>query len=453
MKLPNYFLADMGSGQRLEPKTLREACLTLKRNRRQYLQERTTPTLIRTLANVAENWTLEHYPIRKWTLERGPQETGFPLTTLTKGIDQFMAQMNETSLQALIQQDLGHLKRLDQPCSNEADPSGQRLSMAFGSELIFHISGGALPNAIFTHMILGILTKSAQLIKCPSGGSFLARMLAHSLYDADPKLGTCLEVAEWEGGDHELETIAMEEAETITATGSDATLASVHQRVTPSKRFLAYGHKVSAALITKGALQGLSTRKLLHKVVDDIVAWNQRGCLSPHVIYVEDNPDLPPIQFAERLADYLQDRELEEPRGSILPGEAARIRSRRSFYTIRAAHAPGTAFWESKGNTNWTVVFEEDPIFQTSCLNRFIYVKRIERVKEVIDGLESMHGKVSTLALAAAPSEADEIVEVMGRWGVSRICPIGSMQQPPLGWRHDGRPALGDLVRWVDWEV
>jgi hypothetical protein len=27
------------------------------------------------------------------------------------------------------------------------------------------------------------------------------------------------------------------------------------------------------------------------------------------------------------------------------------------------------------------------------------------------------------------------------------------MQNPPLTWRHDGRPALGDLVTWTDMEM
>jgi hypothetical protein len=26
------------------------------------------------------------------------------------------------------------------------------------------------------------------------------------------------------------------------------------------------------------------------------------------------------------------------------------------------------------------------------------------------------------------------------------------MQIPPLLWRHDGRPSLGDLVTWTDYE-
>jgi hypothetical protein len=40
----------------------------------------------------------------------------------------------------------------------------------------------------------------------------------------------------------------------------------------------------------------------------------------------------------------------------------------------------------------------------------------------------------------------------MARWGVTRVCPLGRMQIPPLTWRHDGRLTLGELVRWCDWE-
>lgn len=453
MDLPNYFLADLKTEEPLNPEMLTDACLTLKRNRRKYLEERTTASLIRTIANVAEHWSYENYPIRQYAFEHGPQATGLPSATLIKGVLDFMKGVTEENLQALVEQDLGHLRRLDEPCANESDPTGQRMSMAVGPELILHISGGVLPNGVFTNIILGLLTKSAQLIKCTSGASFLPRMFAHSIYDTDPKLGAGLEIAEWAGGNDDLEQAVFEETDLVTAMGSDKTIADIQNRLPQGTRYLSYGHKVSVGYIAKSALQGFGIRPLLNKAVDDIVAWNQLGCLSPHVIYVEDNPELPPIQFAEKLADYLKDREAEEPRGPLDPRQAAQIASRRSFYDIRSAHLPGTVTWKSEGSTDWTVVFEEDPLFQLSCLNRFIYVKRVETLREAIGGLEKVYGKVSTIGLAASPTEGPELVKTFARWGVTRVCAMGAMQKPPLLWRHDGRPALGDLVTWVDWEI
>jgi hypothetical protein len=77
----------------------------------------------------------------------------------------------------------------------------------------------------------------------------------------------------------------------------------------------------------------------------------------------------------------------------------------------------------------------------------------VENIRGAIDGLEKVHGSVSTVGLAASPTESPEMVKTFARWGVTRICPLGSMQKPSLSWRHDGRPALSDLVTWSDWEI
>ena len=50
------------------------------------------------------------------------------------------------------------------------------------------------------HHAAGLLVRSAQFVKCAERASLLPRLFAHSLYEADPKLGACLEIAEWRGG-------------------------------------------------------------------------------------------------------------------------------------------------------------------------------------------------------------------------------------------------------------
>jgi glycosyltransferase involved in cell wall biosynthesis len=98
------------------------------------------------------------------------------------------------------------------------------------------------------------------------------------------------------------------------------------------------------------------------------------------------------------------------------------------------------------------VVYEADPRFQFSCLNRFIYVKGVKDLAEALQNAESVRGQVSTVGVAAPEDKAQSLTTELARWGVSRVCPLGRMQEPPLTWRHDGRPALGDLVTWTDWE-
>ncbi|MDB6125802.1 MAG: Acyl-CoA reductase [Pedosphaera sp.] len=452
MNLPNYFLADLPPEATLSQAMIEEACQTLKRNREQYLANRTTPSLIRLISGVAENWLEPDYPFRKFALEHGPRATGFSAATLTVGLDNFFKQVTAENLNALLVQELGHTQRLDAPSATTTEQKGLRAALANGPEFIAHITGGRIPNPVFISIILGVLVRSAQFVKCASGTSFLPRLFAHSLYDADPKLGACLEIAEWRGGTAHLEKVLFHEADCVTATGSDETLAEIRKHVPIKARFLGYGHRVSFGYVTHDALAGFSPKKIVARAATDVVAWNQLGCLSPHVIYVENGGGVTADQFAEMLGEELARREQLEPRGELPPESAAVIASKRAFYEIRAAHSPETRHWASENSTAWTVIYEADPRFQLSCLNRFIYVKGVTSLTEALQNADSIRGKVSTVGLAGTEEKLPEMVAQLSRWGATRVCPLGQMQNPPLLWRHDGRPALGDLVTWTDWE-
>jgi hypothetical protein len=453
MNLPNYFLADVPPGATLNGQMLWEACQTLKRNRAQYLATRTTRSLIKVLNEVGTNWLDAGYPFRKLALERGPDATGFSAATLARGLDTFFHRLNAENLEGLVAHDLGHAQRLDAMVASTAEQKAERASIATGPELILHITAGNIPNPTFTSIGLGLLTRSAQLVKCTTGASLLPRMFAHSIYDADPKLGACLEIAEWRGGNVELEDVALREADCVTITGSDETIAALRPRIPAKTKLLTYGQRVGFGYITAEALSGYNVKKVVANAATDVVAWDQLGCLSPHIIYVEHGGGWSAEQFAEQLAEELTQRELSEPRGRLSAEEGAVIASKRSFYKVRAASSPATRLWCSQNSTAWTVVYEGDPHFQLSSLNRFIYVKAVTDLTDLLQGAESVRGKISTVGLAALEDRAQELATQLARWGVTRVCPLGQMQNPPLAWRHDGRPSLGDLITWTDWEM
>jgi hypothetical protein len=430
-----------------------EACIAIKRNRAQFLLQRNTSSIIRTLANVAQDWLDDSYPFRQRALAEGPKETGFSQATIARGLDEFFAQLTNKNLQDLIVQDLGHINRLDEMTSAETEHGGERAARAVGSELLVHVAGGVLPNPTLLSMALGLLVRSAQFVKCPTNGAFLPRLFAHSIYAVDPKVGACMELAAWPGSEKALNDALFSHATCVTATGSDQTLASVRAQLAGSVRFIGYGHRLSFAYVTSEMLSQFTLPKILSKAVDDITAWDQLGCLSPHNIYVETGGAIAPERFAELLAQELARRETTHPRGELSVDEHAAISTRRGFYEVRAAHSKQTRLWSSPDSTAWTVIFEDDPDFQTSCLNRFIYVKAVLDVNQLFLGIDRLRGQVSTIGIAASGARAQRLANEFAQWGATRICPIGDMQNPPLRWRHDGRPALGELVTWCDWEM
>ncbi len=452
MNLPNYFLADLPQEALLTGSMLAEGCQTLRRNREQYLAPRTTQSVIGTLVKLGSSWLEPDYPLRRFALEGAQERAGFPPGVLARGLDAYFSQFTADNFEALIEQDFGDLRKLDQLAPTLVEKQTRRASMIQAPGFLFHIAAGNLPIPCFSSIVLGLLLKSAQLVKCGNGTSFLPRLFAHSIYDLDPKLGACLEVAEWKGGKAEFESVLMDEADCVTATGSDEAIAAIRNRLKTGTRFVGYGNRISMAFVSAGVLSHRTAPHVVANAASDVVEWNQLGCLSPHVFYVETGGAVSPEQFAESLAAELDRLEQMVPRGPVPAAVSAAISSRRAIYELRARVAGETRQWCSSGSTAWTVVYEVDPRFQLSCLHRFIYVKGVRNLQDALNHADAVRKYTSTVGIAAAEEDRQAIAEQLGRWGASRVCPLGSMQHPPLLWRHDGRPSLGDLVSWTDWE-
>ncbi|MDA1274588.1 MAG: hypothetical protein O2960_11140 [Verrucomicrobia bacterium] len=452
LDLPHYFLADLPFGAEITHSMLSDACDTLIRNGENYLPEWTTEKLISMFDQLGHDWLNANFPHRKYALDQGPEVTGFSRQTLANGLDALFETLNRESLEELIIQDLGELNRLDGFADSRSGSRTRHAALARGPELIAQIAAGSIPNATILMIVFGMLARSAQLVKCASGSTFLPRLFAHSLYEVAPKLGACLEIVEWRGGDKHLESVLFEKSDCVIASGSDETLTAIRQRLPGRGRFLGYGHRVSFGYVTVESLASSRLSDLAGRAAADVVAWNQLGCLSPHVFYVEHGGRVSAVQFAEALAGELEKLEQSEPRGPLPTDQASTIATRRSFYELRASNSPETVLWSSPESTSWTVVYEADPLFQVSCLNRFVYVKGVTGLKQAIEGADAVRKNISTVGLASTGPRAESIALEFANWGATRICAIGQMQKPPLTWRHDGRPSLGDLVTWTDWE-
>jgi hypothetical protein len=452
LNLPAYFLADLPAGATLTPGLITDACLTLKRNRARYLEGRATDSLIQRLDGIGRDWLEADYPFRRHALEAGPAATGFSEAVLAAGLDNFFRQLTAENLENLLRQELGHPHRLDDFHPGDHEHGSNRVALARGPELLAHIAPGNIPDAVMLNMVFGLLARAAQFVKCASGQAFLPRLFAHSLYEADAKLGACLEVAEWPGGTEGLEAALFAQADCVAATGSDETLAAIRRALPAHARLVGYGTRVSFGFVAREALDGRHPESVAARAARDVAAWNQLGCLSPHVIYVEEGGRVGAEGFAGLLAAELEALEKTHPRGGLAAREAAGIASRRAFYEVRAAHSPETKMWASSESTAWTVVFETETRFQISCLNRFVYVKAVNGADDALQGAAAARDNISTVGLACGGARAAELARQFARWGARRICPLGEMQKPPLAWRHDGRPALGDLLTWSEWE-
>jgi hypothetical protein len=306
-------------------------------------------------------------------------------------------------------------------------PYGNQHCQTYPLSPILHIVSGNTPHAALQSLIRGVIVGATNWIKLPHQGIPELDIFVDALpKELRPEMATEL-LPHW-----------MEKAEVIVVFGSDQTVREFSQRVLPSQRFLAHGEKVSLGLIW-----GQCDPQIAEGIARDVFPFDQLGCLSPQFFFVVgDSAD-----FALQLSDQLE----KQPPRTLAPARdratAGVLRAFREEWKFRAAITPGVFLRESRGNLDWVVIHDPEPVLVTNPLHGTIFIKPMPPDVELT--LAPIRRLISTIGLFPINRE---LVHFGICLGAQRICRIGQMQNPPLTWHHDGWPALGSFVRFVDIE-
>ncbi|HYJ78511.1 MAG TPA: acyl-CoA reductase, partial [Longimicrobiaceae bacterium] len=427
---------------------LREQVRALLEARERHLARRPVAEVVEAIDRVARR-LLDPADELRATAERAlPAVTQYSPAMVRRVLDSMAADWCAGPLRELLRSEFGDPRVLD---GFHPSPRGHGRVAAFGPRLAAHVFSGNVPGVAVTSIVRSLLVKAATLGKTAVGEPLLAALFARGLAEEDPGLGACLAVTYWPGGDEELERAALEEAGAVVVYGGAEALAAVRARTPAAARFLGYGPKLSFGVVGRDCLTEELAADAACAAALDAATFDQQGCVSPHLVYVEEGGDVEPAQWARLLAKEMEALERELPRGTLAPGESSAIRQLRAAAEF-AEPAGGAELHASREGTAWTVVFERDPTFEASCLNRVVRVKPVPAL-ERIPGLVEPYGAVlQTVGVTASPAATTELALALGRLGASRIVPLGRMAWPPPHWHHDGRPPLRDLVRWCDLE-
>ena len=180
---------------------------------------------------------------------------------------------------------------------------------------------------------------------------------------------------------------------------------------------------------------------------------DQRGCLSPSVIYLGKNGSQA-FQFGACLAKALEDLSLGE--GSPTPNfeRILLARSLSDSSKIKKIQGKACHVWESSKKGAWALFYDEEPDdFSLTPGGQTVILRGFDRLDSVYQSLKPMQPYLQAAALEASLSEKRKIAQRLALLGVSRLCRAGEMQNPPIVWHHDGMKNLASWVRWTDLEL
>ncbi|GAB2487548.1 acyl-CoA reductase [Comamonas humi] len=374
-----------------------------------------------------------------------PVVSGYDADMVRLGLTGFFKTFRAAQLRRFVAEDFANPAVLDgfQPA-----PKGGAVR-AFGPDLLVHSWAGNVPALSLWSLVCGLLVKAPSIGKLASAEPLFAGWFARLLAEVHPPLADCLAVVWWSGAGGEEADALYAQADTVLAYGGNQTLHALRQRLPVTTRFLPHGHKLGFGLVGAAALDTLKAPALARLAAWDVMRYDQQGCYSPHVFYVERGAPVPPRAFADYLA-----------------AELANLQRRFARRPLELEEGTAVARWQQTVewaddeqqllgpvDAPWSVAYSDSlqPLAPTA-LYRTIAVVGVDSLDAVVPVAAAQREYLQTAGIAASPEELYRLADLLGAAGVTRVSAIGSMSMPEAGWHHDGRFNLIDLVRMTEIE-
>ncbi len=277
-------------------------------------------------------------------------------------------------------------------------------------------------------------------------------LFADALAEEAPELSDAMAVTYWPGGSSPLEGLALQRAEAVVAYGGDEVVASLRARTPVTTRFIAYHHRLSVGLVGREALTAERAPDLARMAARAVSMFDQRGCVCPHAIYVEEGGAVDPGEWAAQLASAMADLEVEIPGGYLRAHDASAVHQMRGSAELREASGSGVRVFRAD-ESFWTVILEDDMRFTPSCLNRVVSLVPTPDLGGVAGSLGEVGRYLQTVAVEGAEDRLAMLAEALCRAGATRVTSFEKAPWPPPWWRHDGASVLSGLIRWIDLEA
>lgn len=401
-------------------------------------------------------------PLRRAALEGLPAEAALSPPLAEAVLDGMAADWTAARLVRLLEAEFDDPRVLDRfvvrngsAASDHGEQDGGRRGRtvrAFGPSLCVQISSGGVPGVGVNALIRSLLVKAPTLIKPGAGDTLLTRLFAEALADVDPALGAAVAVRYWRGEERDVTAAALDGAEVVVAYGSDEAVRSVRNLTPATARFVGYHHRFGIGLVGREAL-GAGVEKVAAHVARAVAMFEHRGCVCPHIVFVEEHGNVVPEAFAELVAGALEGLERRWPTDGASGGrEVERAALVQARGTVELQEAAGAARMLHGHEASWTVVFESDLVQLPQLPGRSVRIRGVSDLDDVPAMVGRAGRHLQSVGYAGDERRAMGLAEALTRAGATRIVPFEHMSFPPAWWLHDGRGPLETLVRWAEVE-
>ena len=399
-----------------------------------YLRKISIDDIINCIDSVLEYWSARDGEIQK---QLAPHGLNFLIYWFRAS---HLRQISDNSL-------LGNRKVVDDFCFI---PANNYEAIANPRGIIAHWLSGNVPMLGMLSLIQGMLSKNANILKVSKEHYHFIPLLLNSFNKVVVKNKSGNEIfgseiiksvaaIYFERDDMEAQNQLSQIADVRVAWGN---MEAVETIMNLPKHYgtidVIFGPRTSFMVVGKEFLQNKKdAEQIAKKAALDGSLFEQRGCNSPHTVFVEDANLISPLQFAELLSFEMEKLAKKIPKQQMAAVDSLKILKYRAEYDIK-----GEAFY-SKG-TEWTVLYsEDDKGLAVPCYNRTLFVRP---VKDILEVAEYCNHLTQSAGAALSHERKKNFAKAVTAKGVDRVPEIGNMTLYEIPW--DGMFLMHEFVRW-----
>lgn len=327
---------------------------------------------------------------------------------------------------------LGRRARAELPAQTRLSPEGVELALARcletgATDAELARLASRIPKSARSHVLLSANVFTAALRAIATGLVASPQVFVRASR-REPKMAAFL--AEAAPSSFSLtDELRPEPGDQVFAYGSDTTFDAL-RRVLPEGTLLrAHGPGFGAAAVESAAVTPREEDELARALSYDVALFDQRGCLSPRVVWFE-GPAERARSFTRAVARALAERERELPPGELTRDERAERELQRATLTYSGLVEPA--------GSGFVALLDEPPPHQPELGARSLLVIACA---DAAEAARPHAAKITTHATAATARFSGKFAAALPR---SRVAAWGKLQCPPLDGPVDLRslPAL-----------
>ncbi len=395
--------------------------------------------LVAAVGDACERWCDADFPERVRATASLEERTGYSVPVIEYALDQLFGSITQAALEATIAGELGSLDTLD----NFARAPGRPRAWAQPLGRVCVISSKTTVGVAILPAIFALCAKNSVLVK--DREDRLVSAFFKTLTEELDYFESAARAEIWSG---ERDAQNLSAFNGVVAFGRDDTLIAIRAGLNADARFVGYGGRASAGYIAREDCTTPLLMNLLPGAARDTVLYESEGCLSLHVLFVEDGGATPPHDVAGELGKEIGLASVEFPLGRRDAASSAAVASARSLATFRAATGHGAVY--SDDACTYALLFDPPRDEAPAFLPRLLALFPVRGPRDAANYLRTHALPIEGFALS---SPRDDIVAMAMEAGAARIVRFGDLQHPPIGGRHGGRPRIAEFVRWVQAEV